>query len=68
LLIEKLLKHHLVVLIKGLVYVFKEEVVVGEGRVSGFHEILKVLVVDGRRAFLSGEGALRVKDLGGVNV
>jgi hypothetical protein len=68
LLIEKLLKHHLVVLIKGLVYVFKEEVVVGEGGVSGFHEIFKVLVVDGRRALLSGEGALGVKDLGCVNV
>jgi hypothetical protein len=67
LLIEKLLKHHLVVLVKGLVYVFKEEVVVGEGGVGGFHEIFKVLVVDGG-AFLSGEGALGVKDLGGVNV
>ena len=66
-LIEKLLKHHLVVLIKGLVYVFKEEVVVGEGGVSGFHEIFKVLVDKGR-ALLSGEGALGVKDLGGVNV
>jgi hypothetical protein len=67
LLIEKLLKHHLVVLIKGLVYVFKEEVVVGEGGVSGFHEIFKVLVDKGR-ALLSGEGTLGVKDLGGVNV
>jgi hypothetical protein len=67
LLIEKLLKHHLVVLVKGLVYVFKEEVVVGEGGVSGFHEIFKVLVDKGS-SFLSGEGALGVKDLGGVNV
>jgi hypothetical protein len=67
LLIEKLLKHHLVVLVKGLVYVFKEEVVVREGGVSGFHEIFKVLVDKGR-ALLSGEGALGVKDLGGVDV
>jgi hypothetical protein len=67
LLIEKLLKHHLVVLVKRLVYVFKEEVVVREGGVGGFHEIFKVLVDKGR-AFLSGEGALGVKDLGGVNV
>ena len=58
----------MIVLVKRLVYVFKEEIVVGEGGVSGFHEIFKVLVVDGRRALLSGEGALRVKDLGGVNV
>jgi hypothetical protein len=57
----------LVVLVKRLVYVFKEEVVVGEGGVSGFHEIFKVLVDKGR-ALLSGEGALGVKDLGGVNV
>jgi hypothetical protein len=67
LLIEKLLKHHLIVLVKGLVYVFKEEVVVGEGGVSGFHEIFKVLVDKGR-ALLSGEGALGVKDLGCIDV
>jgi hypothetical protein len=67
LLIEKLLKHHLIVLVKRLVYVFKEEVVVGEGGVSGFHEIFKVLVDKGR-ALLSGEGALGVKDLGCIDV
>jgi hypothetical protein len=57
----------LVVLVEGLVYVFKEKVVVGEGGVSGFHEIFKVLVGDGR-ALLSGEGALGVKDLGCIDV
>ena len=64
-LLAKFLKHELIVLVQGLVDVFEKEVVVREGRIGGFHEIFKVLVVQ-RRTFLSR--SLRVKDLRSVKV
>lgn len=62
------MKHHLVVLVKGLVDVFEKEVVVREGGIGRFHEIFKVLVVQRGSSILSLKGALRVKDLRGIKV
>jgi hypothetical protein len=54
---EQLLKHHLGVAVEGLVDILKEEVVVGECGVCGFHKILIVLM---GQAFSSREWALRI--------
>ncbi len=67
LLIEKLLEHHLVVLIQGLVYVLEEKVIVWESWVGGLHEILKVLMSQWR-SFFSWDWFLRVKDFWSINM
>ncbi len=57
LVLQQLLEHHLVVLVKCLVDVFEQEVVVRECRVSRFHKVLEVLM---GQTFFPREGSLRV--------
>ena len=57
LVLQQLLEHHLVVLVKCLVDVFEQEVVVRECRVRGFHKVLEVLM---GQNFFPREGSLRV--------